>query len=637
MNYNDRSLSSITRILYRRYMTLYRRLEKAIAQGRFSQYATEKQATLLARLHRYEYHLSRWGVVVASTAPLFFTPLVASAQPTPLGSEFRINTYTTRSQFFPSVATDSDGDFVVAWESRNQDGSYGIFGQRYNAAGTAQGSEFRINTYTNIQRDPSVAMDSDGDFVVTWHSLGQEGSGYGVYGQRYNTAGVAQGSEFRINTYTTGDQRSPSVAMDSDGNFVVTWASFGQDGNGYGIYGQRYDNTGMAQGGEFRINTYTTSSQSSPSVAMDSNGDFVVAWASNGQDGNGYGIYGQRYNATGMEQDSEFRISTYTTNNQFRPSAAMDSDGDFVVTWASFGQDGDGYGIYGQRYNAIGVAQNSEFQINTYDTSSQFSPSVAVDSDGAFVVTWQSSGQDVSGYGVYGQRYNAAGMVQGDEFRINTYTTSTQLSPSVAMDSDGDFVVTWASFGQDISDYGIYGQRYSSVLIPVELLYFKGILLKGRNLLVWSTASELNNEGFQVERSEDAKIWKFTGFVKGNGTTIEQQDYQFMDESPSTGINYYRLKQLDYNGAFEYSDIIALVTTSDSNTIAIYPNPVDQELIIENAVGIATLYNALGQVIRQIRISDSRYVLPTGGLSKGVYTLHLKPTNGALIVQQLVK
>ena len=104
------------------------------------------------------------------------------------------------------------------------------------------GGEFQVNTTTSdSQESQSVAMDSDGDFVVTWDSSEQDGSSWGIYGQRYNAAGVAQGAEFQVNTYTTGYQFNSSVAMDSDGDFVVTWVGDGQDGSDYGIYGQRYD------------------------------------------------------------------------------------------------------------------------------------------------------------------------------------------------------------------------------------------------------------------------------------------------------------------------------------------------------------------------------------------------------------
>jgi Ca2+-binding RTX toxin-like protein len=385
----------------------------------------------------------------------------------PSGSEFRVNTYTPNQQrtFFESpqsIAMDADGDFVVTWSSYGQDGSgYGVYAQRYNAAGVAQGSEFLVNTATSYnQQYSTVAMDTDGDFVVTWSSYAQDGSGWGVYAQRYNATGVAQGSEFRVNTTTNSYQQHSTIAMDATGDFVVTWSSYDQDGSGWGVYAQRYNTAGVAQGSEFRVNTTTNNYQQYSTVAMDATGDFVVTWSSYNQDGSGWGVYAQRYNATGVAQGSEFRVNTTTNSYQQYSTVAMDTDGDFVVTWSSYGQDGSGWGVYAQRYNAAGVAQGGEFQVNTTINSSQLYSTVAMDADGDFVVTWTSYGQDGSSYGVYAQRYNAAGVAQGSEFLLNTTTSSSQLYSSVAMDAEGDFVVNWTSTGQDGSSYGVYAQCY---------------------------------------------------------------------------------------------------------------------------------------------------------------------------------
>src|SRR5436190_796399 len=99
------------------------------------------------------------------------------------------------------------------------------------AQGNPLGPEFRVNNYTTShQAFPSVGAGSGGNFVVVWASAGQDGSGSGIFGQRYSSSGPALGPEFRVNTYTTSDQSSPSVAADAAGNFVVVWSSFGQDG-----------------------------------------------------------------------------------------------------------------------------------------------------------------------------------------------------------------------------------------------------------------------------------------------------------------------------------------------------------------------------------------------------------------------
>ncbi len=157
---------------------------------------------------------------------------------------------------------------------------------------TAQGVETLANTATGGTQDATttglpraVATDANGNFVVVWASSNatQDGSGYGIYGQRFNAAGAKVGTEFRVNNYTTGDQTQPSVAMDANGNFVVAWTSNGQDGSVFGVYAQRYDASATKIGGEFKVNSTTASDQFTPIVAMNATGNFVVMWTSSGR------------------------------------------------------------------------------------------------------------------------------------------------------------------------------------------------------------------------------------------------------------------------------------------------------------------------------------------------------------------
>jgi hypothetical protein len=128
------------------------------------------------------------------------------------------------------------------------------------AGAQAIGPEFRVNSYTPGTQLPSVAAAAaaaaDGRFVVTWSSRYQDGSGWGIFGRRYDSTGSPVGPEFRANSYTTGDQVRASVAAAADGRFVVTWTSVGQDGSGGGAFGQRYDAKGLPAGPEFRVNSY---------------------------------------------------------------------------------------------------------------------------------------------------------------------------------------------------------------------------------------------------------------------------------------------------------------------------------------------------------------------------------------------
>jgi len=394
---------------------------------------------------------------------LAVAPLSAAAQtPLRVGPEFAVNSYTTQDQKQAAVAATADGRFVVVWASSLQDGNgLGVVAQRYAASGAPLGGEFVVNTYTyNHQQSPGVAADAFGNFVVVWSSYRQDGNHFGVFARRYNSAGVAQGAEFPVNTYTTSSQGYPSVAVDGSGNFVVVWRSFGQDGDGWGVFGQRFNAAGAPVGAEFRVNTYTTDFQQFQVVAADASGNFVVAWSSY-QDGDLDGVFAQRYDTDGSPAGVEFQVSTYTTSWQFQPAVTMAPGGDFVVVWTSHGQLGL-YDLFGQRYDASGLARGVEFQVNAYTTDAQRAPSVVSDDRGNFVVVWSSTSQDLGNYGVFGRSFDAVGSPIGAEFQVNSYTTGKQYDPAVASASGGRFVVAWASSDQDGSSYGIIGQRYLS-------------------------------------------------------------------------------------------------------------------------------------------------------------------------------
>jgi hypothetical protein len=317
-----------------------------------------------------------------------------------------VNSYTTGVQDSASVAADASGNFVVVWQSSDGDGPDGIFGRRFDASGTPQGAEFRVNSYTTgVQDDPAVSSDANGNFVVVWDSNGQDGNARGIFGQRFNAAGVPQGAFFQANTYTTNQQRFPAVSSDAGGDFVVVWQSNYQDGNLYGVFGQRFGASGVAQGAEFRVNTYTTRNQIFPVVASDASGNFVVAWDSYGQDHTlDRGIFSQRFDSAGLRLGAAFRVNTFTTGNQFAAAVASDANGNFVIVWES-AQEVSGSGAFGQRFDFAGVPLESEFHVNSYTTSDQRLPTVAFDANGRFVVTWGSKYQDGGLYGVFAQRY----------------------------------------------------------------------------------------------------------------------------------------------------------------------------------------------------------------------------------------
>ncbi len=392
-----------------------------------------------------------------------------------VGGEFQVNTYTIGNQFNPSASSLSNGGFVVAWvDDSGEDGSsYGVFGQIFNATGAKVSGEFLVNTYTTgIQANPSVSSLSNGGFVIAWEDdNGLDGNGAGVFAQIFNATGAKVGGEFQVNTFTIGGQGGPSVSSLINGDFVVAWTdTYGEDGFGYGVFGQRFSATGAKAGSEFQVNTYTIGSQVSPSVSSLSNGDFVIAWIDDGGlDGNSYGIFAQVFNATGGKIGNQFLVNTHTLGGQMYPSASSLRNGHFVIGWEDeSGEDGNSYGVFAQIFNATGGKVGSEFQVNTYTTGMQGGPSVSTLSNGNFVIAWyDGSGEDGNSYGVFSQIFNATGGKVGSEFQVNTYTPGMQYQPSASALSNGDFVIAWRdASGHDGNNSGVFGQIFNPNAVP---------------------------------------------------------------------------------------------------------------------------------------------------------------------------
>ena len=400
-----------------------------------------------------------------------------------------------------AVGSSPNGSFVTTWAGNGGSG-WGVYAQMFDYTGNPLTPAFQVNTTaTGQQMYPSVAVGTDGSSLVTWSSDNQDGSGWGVYAQRFDAAGNPVGGEFQVNTTTAGDQMYSKAAIDSSGNSAIAWQGQDPKTGTWNVYLQRYDATGAPVGGEVRVNPNPGSDNVNAQVALDASGDCVVVWANNGMDGSGWGIFGQRFDAAGNAVGGVFQVNTYTAGDQTNPSLVMNASGDFVVAWQSYGQDGDGWGIFLQRYDATGAPVGVETPVNTTTAGNQTNPSVALSPTGNAMVTWVSdaggqtgnktpiqltasslvsatsntglgtnllsatatvvTGKDgATGHNIYAQQFDESGNPVGDEFRVNTIIQGNQGNPSVTMSAMGTIVALWTS--TDASGHGtVMGQRYA--------------------------------------------------------------------------------------------------------------------------------------------------------------------------------
>lgn len=176
------------------------------------------------------------------------------------------------------------------------------------------------------------------------------------------------------------------------------------------------------------------------------------------------------------------------------------------------------------------------------------------------------------------------------------------------------------------SEFWIHGTTDASPL-PVELLYFNATKHGENNVeLNWATATELNNDYFQLERSRDGVTFETITVVDGAGNSTIEIEYTHIDRSPFAGMNYYRLKQVDFDGQFEYFPIQA-VELGRNMELNVFPNPADNKVTLEGSnidANQVVVLNAEGKIIQSVRpiqLGDNHVEIEISTLPKGVYII----------------
>lgn len=174
-------------------------------------------------------------------------------------------------------------------------------------------------------------------------------------------------------------------------------------------------------------------------------------------------------------------------------------------------------------------------------------------------------------------------------------------------------------------------------ILPIELLSFTATANNADADLDWKTATELNNSHFEVQRSADGRNFENIGRVAGNGTTSEVINYDFTDQEPSSGKNYYRLKQVDFDGSFDYSPVEVVTFDGSSDHLKVYPNPVSpgSELNIQGQkIRTVKIYNMLGQLVVD-KVYDrpqTSVTISSANLAQGIYTTRVNGVDEKRVV-----
>jgi len=349
----------------------------------------------------------------------------------------------------PAIATDKSGNFIITWCDVRSDSLGDIYVQRYLNIGEPVGTNFRVNDDKGIfvQNSPSICCADSGSFVITWKD-GRAGSD--IYAQCYSFNGTVLGNNFKVNEdVEDNNQLFPAIACDKNGNFVIVWMDEREDG--YVLYGQRYLNTGTPIGKNFRIKDDGVNDLI-PAITCDNEGDFVITWSAKRH--NGYAVLAKKYLKDGSAVGRNYEVHLDERGDS-SPSVDLDEFGRFMIAWEDVNHDGNS-NIYAQRYSNHNEPIEENFRVNDdIGTAAQFNPSVAADESGNYVIAWADRRKDDHDIYIYAQRYLSDGSPLGSNFQIARYCYGQQNYPDVKMNNNYIYT-TWIDNNANGTGYNIW-------------------------------------------------------------------------------------------------------------------------------------------------------------------------------------
>ncbi|MGE5478357.1 MAG: Ig-like domain-containing protein [Bacteroidales bacterium] len=395
------------------------------------------------------------------------------------GEEFLISTHNAGEQDGNTLVALADGGFLAVWDTfdpASGDASLGsIAAQRFAADGSKVGTEYRLNTTTTGgQWSPALVRLQNGTLVAVWsNATTTQGSGRGdVSGRILAADGTPLSAEFKVNVgqadLTWSSEGAPSVIALASGGFLVSWVSYEAQA-GYsdatGIVGRVFNADGTMAGPEFNIAERSSPFQNSVKITALNNGGFVAVWVNGASPAD---VHAQRFDAQGCMVGPEFSVPTDSSGMETDPVVAGLADGGYVVVWHAGATGSRVDGIYLQRFDAAGEPLRGE----TLVASEGFvrSPAITALPDGGYMISWTfqgAMGGDQDG-GVAAQRYDAAAVKVGDPFVVNQVTNDTQANADMVVLNDGRVVFSWTSRAADWGDTAS-GNAVGRILTPPPL------------------------------------------------------------------------------------------------------------------------------------------------------------------------
>jgi serralysin len=462
------------------------------------------------------------------------------AAPSPVGDELVVNTLTAADQFDPAITALAGGGYVVLWSSGSalQLGSLALRAQRLDADGNKVGAEILVDDATNNVRDYRIEALAGGGFAIVWQDNrpgdggGGSGSqeGMGVRAQLYTAAGAPLGGPIQVNTTIAGSQQLVEIAELTDGKFVVTWTSAGDE-----IRARLFAADGTPFSGEFSVNTSNTFEQNLSRMTALDNGGFVIAWEDHsgagalGQNGNTVQIdvRAQFYDSTGATIGGEILVNSTTGAKQGEHRLVTLDNGNVIIAWTDYSSGTASADVRGQIIDPAGNKVGGEFLI-TGTAGRQFTPVLQSLASGGFVAAWLDDTGQVE---PVAQVFAADGSPVGAAIHFRPPDTVGRGVQSIVRLADGGFAIAYdRSPSNDFYNQDSFVQVFTSGGIPVggpvqlhtessgnQSLGLVGALAigtDGRLLAVWMQGTNLDTDSADL----DIKARLFDSAVFQTGT-----------------------------------------------------------------------------------------------------------------------
>lgn len=520
---------------------------------------------------------------------------------------------STRKQSLPKLVSDGNGGGIITWVDFDVDESLGainadIYAQRINASGTRLwgNNGVILNNGLDNQTFPSIISDGALGAIITWADDDLDG----IYAQRLNANGQSQwaANGLKISGSFTNGVGVSLIFRGLNGNYTVVWSTQIEEirigltrtkFNNY--YFQTINGSGQKQLAN-EVQLYNLPEDFDLEEIISDNNGGVYSTISY-QTSTDVSLFLQRFSALGIAQFG----GTYglTVDNSIAKSQPYprflsnnniicDNAGSVIIGWTDVRNSLTGY--YVQRFSATGTKMFNANDVSIFGNNMAINsdaPSAIIDTDGNYVFITPKNSTTLGNEALYAQKVSTAGVTIWTEGGVLVSNSAgNKTAPTLTL-TGNKIIALWEDFRASTSA-GFFSDIYAQSInsngtLPVKLSAFTALYGDDKVRLSWQTLSETNNQGFDIERSKDGVFFTKIGYVKGNGTTNVPQNYSFNDANLNTPNQtlYYRLKQTDTNGEFEYTNTISVKIPQLNNaTFSIYPNPITNNQFSVNLAGL---------------------------------------------------